>query len=144
MSSQKHKAEKNIQKLRDVEALISQGLNPPDASRQADISIRTFYRWRKDYGRMRVDQARRLIDLEKENLRLKHLVSDKGYDTQILKLIQGDNDKLSKDNDLTKHSIIELKNFASNAAHNSAGELCAHVSMSLPRLILNAFNSSNF
>ena len=48
MCSQKHKAEKNIQKLRDVEALISQGMNPPDASRQANISIRTFYRWRKD------------------------------------------------------------------------------------------------
>ena len=120
MSSQKHKAEKNIQKLRDVEALISQGMNPPDASRQVNISIRTFYRWRKDYGRMRVDQAKRLIDLEKENLRLKHLDSDKEYDTQILKLIQGDNDKSSKDNDLTKHSIIELKNFASNVEHNPA------------------------
>ncbi|MCH7887370.1 MAG: transposase, partial [Candidatus Marinimicrobia bacterium] len=74
-----------IQKLKEVEVLISQGVNPPDASRQAGISIRTFYRWRKDYGRMRVDQAKRLIDLEKENLRLKHLMADKRFDTQILK-----------------------------------------------------------
>ena len=85
MRSQKYKSEKNIQKLKEVEVLISQGVNPPDASRQAGISIRTFYRWRKDYGRMRVDQAKRLIDLEKENLRLKHLMADKRFDTQILK-----------------------------------------------------------
>ena len=84
MRSQKHKAERNIQKLREVEVLISQGVTPPDASRHAGISIRTFYRWRKDYGRMRVDQAKKLIDLEKENLRLKYLMADKGFDTQIL------------------------------------------------------------
>jgi len=71
MHSEKQKAEKNIQKLRKVEVLISQGLNPPEASRQAGISIRTYYRWRKEYGRMRMDQAKRLIDLENENLRLK-------------------------------------------------------------------------
>ena len=81
MRSQKYKSEKNIQKLKEIEALISQGVNPPDASRQAGISIRTFYRWRKDYGRMRADQAKRLIDLEKENLRLKHLMADKRFDT---------------------------------------------------------------
>lgn len=85
MRSQKYKREKNIQKLKEVEVLISQGMNPPEASRQAGISIRTFYRWRKDYGRMRVDQAKKLIDLEKENLRLKYLMADKGFDTQILK-----------------------------------------------------------
>ena len=71
MHSEIQKAEKNIQKLREVEVLISQGLNPPEASKQAGISIRTFYRWRKEHGRMRVDQAKRLIDLENENLRLK-------------------------------------------------------------------------
>lgn len=71
MHSEKQKAEKNIQKLKEVEGLISQGMNPPEASRQVRISIRTFYRWRKEYGRMRVDQGKRLIDFENENLRLK-------------------------------------------------------------------------
>jgi len=49
------------------------------------VSRQTYYRWRKEYGGMRVDQARRLKVLEKENLRLKHLVADKELDIQILK-----------------------------------------------------------
>ncbi len=85
MRSQKCRAEKNIQKLKEVEVLISQGMKIPEASRQAGISIRSLYRWRKEYGRMPADQAKRLIDLEKENLRLKHLMADKGFDSQILK-----------------------------------------------------------
>jgi len=85
MHSQKQKAEKNIQKLREVEVLISQGMNPPEASRQAGISIRTFYRWRMEYGRMRVDQAKRLINLESENLRLKRRMAIKERKIKILK-----------------------------------------------------------
>lgn len=80
MHSKKQKAESNIQKLKEIEELIGQGANPPEASRQVGISLRTFYRWRKEHGRMRVDQARRLVDLENENLRLKLLMASKGFD----------------------------------------------------------------
>ena len=56
-----------------------------EVSRQIGVSKQTFYRWRKEFGGMRVDQARRLKVLEKENLRLKHIVADKELDIQILK-----------------------------------------------------------
>jgi len=75
MRSTKHKQEKNIRKLKEVEVLISQGLPPPAAAQMVGISIRTFYRWRMLYGRMRVDQAKRLINLEAENLRLTCLMA---------------------------------------------------------------------
>ena len=56
-----------------------------EVSRQISVSRQTYYRWRKEFGGMRVDQARRLKVLEKENMRLKHLVADKELDIQILK-----------------------------------------------------------
>ena len=85
MRPRKLTAEKNIRKLKEVEVLISQGMIPPEASRQKGISIRTFYRWRREYGRMRVDQAKRLIILEKENLLLKRRVVNKERDIRMLK-----------------------------------------------------------
>jgi len=80
-----HKIEKKVRKLKEIEVLISQGMTPPAASRITGISIRTFYRWRMLYGRMRVDQAKRLIDLEKENLRLIRRMAIKERKIQILK-----------------------------------------------------------
>jgi len=85
MRPRKYSTEKIIVKLREAEVLISQGMDADEASRQIGVSRQTFYRWRKEYGGMRVDQARRLKVLEKENLRLKHLVADKELDIQILK-----------------------------------------------------------
>ena len=85
MRPRKYSTEKIIIKLREAEVLISQGLDADDASRQIGVSRQTFYRWRKEFGGMRVDQARRLKVLEKENLRLKHIVADKELDIQILK-----------------------------------------------------------
>ena len=85
MRPRKFTTEKIIIKLREAEVLISQGLDVDEVSRQIGVSRQTFYRWRKEYGGMRVDQARRLKLLEKENLRLKHLVADKELDIQILK-----------------------------------------------------------
>ncbi len=85
MRRKKHTPEQIIRKLREAEVLISQGMDALEASRQIGVSRQTFYRWRKEYGGMRVDQARRLKVLEKENLRLKHLVGDKELDIQILK-----------------------------------------------------------
>ena len=85
MRPRKYSTEKIIIKLREAEVLISQGMDADEASRQIGVSRQTFYRWRKEYGGMRVDQARRLKVLEKENLRLKHIVADKELDIQILK-----------------------------------------------------------
>ena len=85
MRPRKYSTEKIIVKLREAEVLISQGMDVDEVSRQIGVSRQTFYRWRKEFGGMRVDQARRLKVLEKENLRLKHLVADKELDIQILK-----------------------------------------------------------
>ena len=85
MRPRKYTTEKIIVKLREAEVLISQGMDDYEASRQIGVSRQTFYRWRKEFGGMRVDQARRLKVLQKENLRLKHIVADKELDIQILK-----------------------------------------------------------
>ena len=85
MRPRKYTTEKIIVKLREAEVLISQGMDVDEVSRQIGVSRQTFYRWRKEFGGMRVDQARRLKVLQKENLRLKHIVADKELDIQILK-----------------------------------------------------------
>ena len=74
-----------MNKLREAEILLSQGENFAVISKKIGVSAHTYYRWRKDYGGMRVDQARRLKELEQENLRLKKLVADLSLDNQILK-----------------------------------------------------------
>jgi putative transposase len=77
--------EQIIGKLREAELLLSQGMNIGEAIRRIGISEQTYYRWKKEYGGMRVDQARRLKDLETENSRLKKLVADLSLDNAILK-----------------------------------------------------------
>ena len=80
-----YSAEEIITKLREAEVLIGQGKTAQEASRALGISEQTYYRWRKEYGGMRVEQAKRLKDLEKENNRLKRLVADLSLDNSILK-----------------------------------------------------------
>jgi putative transposase len=77
--------EQIINKLREVELLISQGNTIGIACRKIGVSDYTYYRWRKEYGGMRVEQARRLKELEQENSRLKKLVADLSLDNAILK-----------------------------------------------------------
>ena len=79
------KPEQIINKLREAEVLLSQGSTVGEASRKLGITEQTYYRWRKEYGGMRVEQARRLQELEKENSRLKKLVADISLDNAILK-----------------------------------------------------------
>ena len=79
------KPEQIIGKLREAEVLLSQGLNVGEASRKLGITEQTYYRWRREYGGMRVEQAKRLKELEKENNRLKKLVADITLDNAILK-----------------------------------------------------------
>ena len=77
--------EQIIHKLREVEVFISQGATTAEASRKVGITEQTYYRWRREYGGMRVKQAKRLKELEKENSRLKRLVADLSLDISILK-----------------------------------------------------------
>ncbi len=85
MGRKHYTAEKIIGMLREAEVLQSQGMTIGEASRKLGISEQTYYRWRKEYGGMRVDQAKRLKELEKENVRLKKLVADLSLDKDILK-----------------------------------------------------------
>ncbi len=78
-------AEQIVKKLREVEVLLAQGKSIQEATRQIEVSDNTYYRWKKEYGGMRTDQAKKLKTLEKENLRLKRLVADKELDLQIIK-----------------------------------------------------------
>ena len=77
--------EQIINKLREAEVLLSQGASIAEASKQLGVTEQTYYRWRKEYGGMRIEQAKRLKDLEKENTRLKKLVADLSLDNSILK-----------------------------------------------------------
>jgi transposase-like protein len=73
-----------INKLRQAEIMLNQGATVAEVCRKIEVTDVTFYRWRKEYGGMRVDQARRLKDLELENVRLKKLVADLSLDKAIL------------------------------------------------------------
>ena len=77
--------EQIINRLREAEVLLSQGATVGEASRKIGVTEQTYYRWRREYGGMRVEQARRLKELEKENARLKKLVADLSLDNAILK-----------------------------------------------------------
>ena len=74
-----------LNKLREAEIQLQQGETIALISRRIGVSAHTYYRWRKEYGGMRVDQARRLKELEQENFRLKKLVADLSLDNAILK-----------------------------------------------------------
>lgn len=77
--------EQVILKLREAEVLIAEGMIARNAARQIGVTEQTYYRWRKEYGGMKVNQAKRLKVLEQENSRLKRLVAEKELDIQILK-----------------------------------------------------------
>jgi transposase-like protein len=85
MSRKFFKPEQIINKLREAEVLISQGAAVGEASRKIGVAEQTYYRWRREYGGMRIEQAKRLKELEKENSRLKRLVADLSLDNAILK-----------------------------------------------------------
>ncbi len=85
MARQRHTAEDIINKLREAEVGLARGLAVPEVCRKLSVTEQTYYRWRKEYGGLRRDQARRLRELEKENARLKKLVADLSLDNAILK-----------------------------------------------------------
>ena len=85
MAKKGNTPEQIINKLREAEILLSQGDTIAVISRKIGVTEQTYYRWRKEYGGMRVDQARRLKELEKENSRLKKVIAEFALDNAILK-----------------------------------------------------------
>lgn len=85
MARKNYTAEQIISKLREVEIKLSQGITAGEAIRGIGVSEQTYYRWRKEYGGMRTNQAKKMKQLEKENQRLKKLVAELSLDNAILK-----------------------------------------------------------
>ncbi len=85
MPRKRFTAEQIIQHLREAEVLLAQGQTIAKVCKKIGITDQTYYRWRKEYGGIRTDQAKRLKDLEKENARLKRLLADAELDKAILR-----------------------------------------------------------
>jgi transposase-like protein len=85
MPGKRYTPEQIIAKLREAEVLSSRGQRVPAICKQLGVSENTFYRWRKEYGGLDLDQARHLRDLERENTRLKKIVTEQALDISILK-----------------------------------------------------------
>ena len=84
-------AEQIVSKLRQIEVLMAQGKSVALACKDAGVSQQSYYRWRKEYGGLEIDQAKRMKDLERENAQLKRLVADLSVEKQVLKDIASGN-----------------------------------------------------
>ena len=84
MARTRHSSEQIIAKLREAEVLLGQGVKMPEVCKRLGVAEQTYYRWRKEYGGLKVNQAKKLKELEKENARLKKLVADLSLDKQML------------------------------------------------------------
>jgi len=91
MPKKRFSAEQIVTLLRQIEVLMAQGKSAPEACRDAGISLQSYYRWRKEYGGLELDQAKRMKDLERENARLKRLVADLSLEKQVLKDVASGN-----------------------------------------------------
>ena len=91
MPKKRFSAEQIVTFLRQIEVSMAQGKPAPVACRDAGISLQSFYRWRKEYGGLELDQAKRMKDLERENVRLKRLVADLSLEKQVLKDVASGN-----------------------------------------------------
>ena len=85
MPKKRFSSEQIIAKLRQIEVQLAQGKSIALACRDAAISEQSYFRWRKEYGGLQIEQAKRLKDLERENARLRRLVADLSLEKQILK-----------------------------------------------------------
>jgi len=85
MGKPRHTAEQIIGKLREAEVLTSKGMPMEEVLRQLGIGDATYYKWRKEYGGLRIDQAKRLKELEQENSKLRKVIADLTIDNAILK-----------------------------------------------------------
>jgi len=85
MGRKRYTVEAIVRKLREAEVELSRGHTVKEVSRKLGINEQTYYRWRKEYGGLRMDQAHRLKELERENSRLKKLVAEQALDLSIMK-----------------------------------------------------------
>jgi putative transposase len=85
MPMRKYKPEQIVTLLRQVEVGLANGKSTPQACKEAEITAQTYYRWRKEFGGLKLDQAKRLKELERENAKLKRLVAELSLEKQILK-----------------------------------------------------------
>jgi putative transposase len=85
MSTKRYKAEQIVTLLRQIEVELANGKTTPQACKEAQITVQTYYRWRKEYGGLKLDQAKRLKELERENAKLKRLVAELSLEKQVLK-----------------------------------------------------------
>jgi len=85
MARKKHSAEQIIRMLREAEVELSKGQSVGLVCKKLGITSNTYYRWRKEYGGLRIDQAKRLRELERENGRLKKIVAEQAVDNAILR-----------------------------------------------------------
>jgi len=81
----RHSTEQIIAKLREADVQLAKGISVSEVCRRLEVSEHTYYRWRKEYGGLKLDQAKRLRELERENARLKKLVADQALDNAILR-----------------------------------------------------------
>lgn len=91
MAIQRYKPEQIVTLLRQIEVSLSNGKTTPQACNEAGITVQTFYRWRKEYGGLKLEQAKRMKELEKENTRLKRLVAELSLEKQVLKDVASGN-----------------------------------------------------
>ena len=91
MPKKRFSPEQIVTLLRQIEVATAQGKSVPIACRDAGISDQSYYRWRREYGGLDLDQARKMKELEKENVRLKRLVADLSLEKQVLKDISSGN-----------------------------------------------------
>ena len=101
MPKKRFSSEEIIHKLREAEVLSSQGRTIVEISRQLGITEQTYFRWRKEYGGLKVDQAKRLKDLEMENARLRRALSDAVIDNQIQLRVA----RIFQHSDIVQHAV---------------------------------------
>lgn len=90
-NKKKHSPEQIVKILRDIEIECGRGTTQEDACRKSNITLQTFYRWRTEFGGLKIDQARRLKELEVENQKLRKVVADLALDNSVLKEINKGN-----------------------------------------------------
>jgi putative transposase len=85
MAMRRYKPEQIVNLLRQIEVGIANGKPTPQACKEAEITVQTYYRWRKEYGGLKLDQAKRLKELVRENSKLKRLVAELSLEKLVLK-----------------------------------------------------------
>jgi len=91
MPMKKHRPEQIVALLRQIAVEIANGKSTPQACKEAEVTQQTYYRWRKEFGGLKLDQAKRLKELERENAKLKRLVAELSLEKQILKDVASGN-----------------------------------------------------